>query len=468
MSDIRILFYTDFFSMVQPASGWSITRLIKMVHSKSNGLANVSFTLVNRHAKEGLQKLTSERLKDFEELWVFGFIEKAEPPFTLDSEEQDAVEAWMNHGGGVLITGDHSITRDPKKCLADHDTFFAHGRAIGDSIRRARQMRDWAGPPTACDVGSIEARDNFNTEEGDDPDALDSLLFDLDSTPQRLLKEPIMHPLFIDGAGGRIRTFPDHQHEGKLSRLEQLDGEWPKGSAPPIIVARGIDKRFPEKPRIYDLVSAWDGTKVGVGRIVADSSFHHYIDSNLKGLNAIDCCGNPLPGSDLDRIAQYYWNLVYWLAPMARKREIKRDLLFRAAFHPDVMEIWGTEASQLGITARFALHSQFGRSNLEMVFSTHAEEQGDLLNQVLSWLLLQRPSGEFAGIEPQLVLGSIIQTVHDFMEANKWYDPAWIQELPSAESFINRGLQLLKTSVPETDQILEKLGPLFVDVSNQS
>lgn len=456
MSDIRILFYTDLSFMVQPVGDWSISRLRQLVDFKSNGLANISFELLNRHAPEGLQKLTSDRLKDFDELWVFGFIELAEPPFTLDPEEQDAVQHWMNDGGGVLITGDHSITRDDRQCAADHDTFFAHGRAIGDSIRRARQMRDWAGPPTACSDTSIETRDNFNTEEGEDPDRLDSLLLDIDSSPQRLLKEPTTHPLFMDGAGGRIKRLPDHQHEGKLTRLEQLNEEWPEGSPLPTIVARGIDKRFPEKPRIYDLVSAWDGTKVGVGRIVADSSFHHYLNSNLKGLNALDCCGHPLPGTDLDQLAQYYLNLVYWLAPTHRRTEIKLNLLLLAAFHPDVLEIRGTGTRQLGTTGRFALQAQFGESNLEMVFSTDDEEGAGFLDQLVSWILLGRPAEQFARIESRVVLGSIIQGVHQFMDANKWYDPAWIREIPRVESFIDTGLQSLKTTVPEVEPILAK------------
>ena len=252
MNNIRILFYTDFSFMANPASDWSISRLIDLVSSKSQGLAEVSFTLLNRHAGGNLNRLDHDRLKDFDELWVFGFIELTSAPLSLDPDEITALSKWMNEGGGVLITGDHSITREKGECRVDHQTFFAHGRALGENIPLAGLMRDWEGPPTACTNVELVYRNNFNTHEGDDPHALDSLPLQSDSKAQLLLPEATTHPLFSrhlpNDPSARIRKFPDHQHEGRLIRGQELQDKWPVGFPLPEVVARGIDKRFPEQP----------------------------------------------------------------------------------------------------------------------------------------------------------------------------------------------------------------------------
>lgn len=36
-------------------------------------------------------------------------------------------------------------------------------------------------------------------------------------------------------------------------------------------------------PNDINILSVYDGHKVGVGRVVTDSSFHHYLDLNITG-----------------------------------------------------------------------------------------------------------------------------------------------------------------------------------------
>ncbi|HXT88003.1 MAG TPA: hypothetical protein VN714_01985, partial [Trebonia sp.] len=66
-------------------------------------------------------------------------------------------------------------------------------------------------------------------------------------------------------------------HEGALAFPSSYPTpEWPSGpfgQPTPEVVARGTDKRF---AATYDLVSAYDGSMASVGRIVADSTWHHY------------------------------------------------------------------------------------------------------------------------------------------------------------------------------------------------
>ncbi len=159
-------------------------------------MQDVSFRLLYRNPVGDIQRLDYGLLKDFEEIWIFGFNALTYPPYILDAGEIEAVSEWMNKHGGVLITGDHSITEDDAECAANHRTFSARGRSIGDCIPRARQMRCWEGSPTACDDVALSERDNHNTQEGDDPEQLDSLLLQSDEFPQTLLPEPQIHPLF--------------------------------------------------------------------------------------------------------------------------------------------------------------------------------------------------------------------------------------------------------------------------------
>ena len=72
------------------------------------------------------------------------------------------------------------------------------------------------------------------------------------------------------------------------------------------------------------LLCVYDGRPVGVGRVVTDSSFHHYLDLNLIG----DPCGStvdrtqgfgqayttPESGGVLADLAAFYVNTVVWLA----------------------------------------------------------------------------------------------------------------------------------------------------------
>jgi hypothetical protein len=464
METIAILLYTDFpWIAANPDAIWSVDRLLSFTVLKTKGIANVSFKVLLRDSTN-LKRLDATLLKDYQQLWLFGFIDRLDEPFGLSPEELQDVSEWMNKGGGVLVTGDHSISRRTNECHTDHRDFKAHGRALGSKILRAGQLRDWEGPPTACDNLDLPLRDNFNTQEGDDPNALDEMLLQSDGLPQTLLDEPVMHPLFFwhvrDGRRIPITRFPDHQHEGKLVRLEKLDDEWPEGSPKPVVAARGRDKRFPKKPRVYDLVIAYDGFPADVGRIVADSSFHHYLKPNLVGLNGTDCCGNPIPDSDLDQIAQYYGNLALWLTPKSVQRDIKLGLLSRAALHPDVLEIWGTSKGQLSDTANQSLQREVGVSNLSRLFSPSFDrEKVDTLDAFLGWIFLGENSDKFAQADRRIILGSIVEAFHIFLESEADYIPPWLKELREPEYFVVKGLELAKAETSGVDKILALVQP---------
>jgi hypothetical protein len=184
---------------------------------------------------------------------------------------------------------------------------------------------------------------------------------------------------------------------------------------------------------------------------------------NLVGLNGIDCCGNPIAGTDLDQIAQYYGNLALWLAPEAVRHQMKLDLVWRAIAHPDVLEVWGTGMRQLAEAAVRVLQREVGISNLIRLFSssTHEEPRNEL-DEFLSWMFLREDSSKFGPVDPYLVLGSTVKAFHDFLEKNKIYDPGLLPKRPRSENLILEGLELARSAgVAGIEHLIDKLRPIF-------
>jgi len=331
---IRILFYTDYDEMTdQSCAAFGLSELRKLILFKTAplcGIFTVEMSSINRHRDlttgeivKGANKLTKNLLDQFDEIWFFGFLQTNTLETSeneLNNDEVSNLRAWMDAGGGVFLTGDHSIP-DVRLCdddqrNQDHQTYLNIGRALGHRIPRAGQLRVWKGPPTSVARGlPLAQRDNFNTLVGDVKDLDEADFLQTDETAQELIfPGKIPHKLFwlffnADQSIIPVTKFPDHMHEGKLRVPEVLDGDWPVASPTPSVVAFGRDNRPFKEKRIHPLVSAYDGHQVAgrgqtqpLGRIVADSSFHHYVNINLLGFKR-DICGNPLPSSPLDEIA---------------------------------------------------------------------------------------------------------------------------------------------------------------------
>jgi hypothetical protein len=136
------------------------------------------------------------------------------------------------------------------------------------------------------------------------------------------------HPLFYYKPGQFIEVFPDHQHEGAL-RMPEIDAEvWPCGlngqpQPLPHVVARGINQRTSER---IDLIAAYHGDRAGVGRAVADSTWHHYFNINLSGFPRV-----PPEDSPADQIGQFYANLAVWLSPRGVRRKMAHAIFWELA-----------------------------------------------------------------------------------------------------------------------------------------
>jgi hypothetical protein len=302
----------------------------------------------------------------YDEVWLFGiastfhggvaspFPNRAADPARypadrLGDAELNALTAHMNRGGGVFATGDHSTL----------------GRALCGSIDRVRNMRHWEDFG-AGEVSMTGARRNDSNEIGHDPgsqfsDQSDDIPQRLDlklySTPVGVLREArYPHPVMCSRLG-RIDVFPDHPHEGECREPASLSGSCRDGSpeypssatASPEVVATG---RVPAGNRAsigngaflksatqahsFGVVSTYDGHRVDRGRVVCDSTWHHFVNVNLigvvEGAGFDDFAGTPGTHASkhdgflsspsgraaFDKIREYYVNVGVWIAPKER------------------------------------------------------------------------------------------------------------------------------------------------------
>ena len=161
-----------------------------------------------------------------------------------------------------------------------------------------------------------------------------------------------VHELFC-GRTRPITVFPDHMHEGQLILPNRfLTSVWPQrteGQPRPEVVARGTDKR---NGRVYDLVMAYEGSSAGAGRIVADSTWHHDFNVNLKGF--------PGGGYVLAALAQFYANLAVWLSPPAKRWQIACWLRWKLVHNPNVLMTYGNSRMALGRVAAGVLRKTAG------------------------------------------------------------------------------------------------------------
>jgi hypothetical protein len=179
--------------------------------------------------------------------------------------------------------------------------------------------------------------------------------FQSDAVPQQLILrtfneegKPALggkpHPLFFYRQDRVIQVFPDHRHEGAVVIPKDFDQSvWRKNEKEdfqprPRVVAYGLDKR---NGRRLKLVAAYDGDRVGAGRIVADSTWHHYFNINLENFQ------HPATeDSAADQIGQFYGNLALWLSSLEKRYEMADAMVRWLAQRPDVSEEVGPVPSK--------------------------------------------------------------------------------------------------------------------------
>ena len=364
---IKILLYTDDPNVISQGTNLlGLSSMIDRLKAHPPAFADLSVKWVSRssdsqhHADNKLNVVMAREIEEtnepFDEIWFFGLhqanterfslgVFRGGPESELDAQEVEALEKWMkiengSGGGGVLMTGDHNNPAPPNLLQSTNGRvaqtvetpeLLGLGRALGCWVPRAGALRKWEGPP------SSQSDQNLST--------LASTEFQTDRVPQGLIHERVNdagepdpqgqpHPLFFYQPRTFINVFPDHRHEGKLV-IPDLSNEdvWPTGPTgqpKPCVVASGTDARDGKR---INLVTAYDGDRAGVGRIVADSSWHHYVNMNLMGFP------HPAPAnSNSDKIGQFYGNLAVWLAPKHKRRQMAQAMYLELGDFTQLME----------------------------------------------------------------------------------------------------------------------------------
>jgi hypothetical protein len=319
---------------------------------------------------------TTTDLSSYDVIWLFGYegdndgtILSGTGP--ISDAELAAIATFMDNGGGVFATGDHS----------------GMGSFMCGQIPRVRSMRLWwaqasdrpAGTPATAvnSQGQTIPAVNWpgrssgtagraDTLQQNPSDTTTLFQFDdqSDDIPQPLsFPGDVVHPI-LEGPQGPLGRWPDHMHEGEVvvpadvtatvtfngTPFTEYPGTTPSHGFQPVphIIATGAivgghgtqvegsqceQTNFttddtPSVARPLGVLCAYDGHAVGAGRVVTDSSFHHFLDLNLIG----DPCGAtadrqagfgpsytpPAAGSVLADLQAVYVNTVAWLARVDR------------------------------------------------------------------------------------------------------------------------------------------------------
>jgi hypothetical protein len=373
--NIRVLIYTDDHKVNDTEDKpFGIGLLRKFLDAHQPAFGKVTLVRKNRnsepcpgnHAVNTLTQLLTDG-DGFDQVWFFGLhladltevvcnntTNAGAPESELTQPEVDFLRNEWMLTGGVFVTGDHSVPKPQKPVSSTLQSRLSLGRALAHRVPRARQLRTWDGGPV-----NDNPRLSYNTLEPDcgkdinDDDSLEG-----DTKPQNIILprydlsgdlDPSGKPhyLFMDDKC-EITVFPDHMHEGELLDPQKIpfDKDWPVGGPKPLVVAVGTDKRT---AKTYNLVTAYGGhnSDPKAGRIVADSTWHHYFNMNLTGLQA-----DMSPGSAADRIGQYYGNLAVWLSSREKRQKMANAMFWWLYTRPRLMEEASSESLDVGIVAR--------------------------------------------------------------------------------------------------------------------
>jgi hypothetical protein len=313
-------------------------------------------------------------IKYYDQVWLFGHhAKRASDAIKKDSAELKVLTDFMNAGGGVFATGDH---RDL-------------GAAMCGELPRVRNMRKWlfheADIPQGLKAPDLDDQTRIDTlREGFDS----GYQFDdqSDYVPQeiypkfKISKSCSPEPHHLLGYGrAAIKVLPDHMHEGECIVPTDLKTSYQSGGKkfdefppltgsedrlPPETVAVAVsaggyfsaeNNVYPAEPRSYKVIVAYDGHLVdkvvddkreasGIGRVVVDASFHHFLNINLNGagsdnpqkLGLYDSYGNPT--QEYRMIKRYYRNILTWLCPPGVKLSYYKNLLLGLRYMSPLIE----------------------------------------------------------------------------------------------------------------------------------
>ena len=291
MKPVRILLQT---TIPQTEDDWSIERFSLL----RNHLASINnqsrYEVIARDRETDSQGndvvLSVLDTTDFDQLWLFA----VDTGNGLSVADCEGITRFRQRGGGMLTTRDHEDLGSSLCTLGGvgRAHFFHSQHQDPDETRRVRDDQD---------TDSISWPNYHSGNNGD---------------YQRIEAVKPVHELLVnrDNDSGVIEYFPAHPHEGSVGV--------PAGEEHARVIAIGTSQ---VTRRPFNLIvafeSALDRNGNTLGRAVAESSFHHFVDYNWD-INA-GCPSFVLeaPGNQVERepeklndVKRYVENLARWLA----------------------------------------------------------------------------------------------------------------------------------------------------------
>jgi hypothetical protein len=264
---------------------WNIDRF-SLLRDHLASLGRYKVTTRNREANaEGDDQLLSVLdTTDVDELWLFA----VDTGDGLSKADCEGITRFHQRGGGILATRDHEDLGSSLCTLGGvgRAHFFHTQHQEPDESRRARDDQ----------ANTTISWPNYHSGANGDY--------------QRVTAVEPVHELM-----GGIEYFPAHPHEGSVGVPEDEDRAR--------VIATGVSQAT---GREFNLVVAFEcrddrhGNRLG--RAVAESSFHHFVDYNWDTSKGGPTFLYEAPGDEIHRhperlsdIKNYVTNLARWLAP---------------------------------------------------------------------------------------------------------------------------------------------------------
>lgn len=294
---IRILLQT---TIPTTEDDWSIARfslLSDYLASLKDEDGNKRFEVTKRDREEDTDGndpvLSSLSQSDFDELWLFAL----DTGGGLSQKDCAGITAFHQQGKGIFTTRDH---QDMGVCMC--------GLGSLGALHYFQSKQQHPDEDERC-IDDIYTKTiswpNYHSGRNGDYQVI---------TPTEPLHELLKNP---NSPSGRIELFPAHPHEGAV-------GVSPEDKHARVI-ARG---KSLVSSRPFNLVVAVESTQDEhgnqLGRVVAQSTFHHFVDYNWDIEQGCPSFVEELPGNGMKENSQaladiktYVRNLALWLAPVA-------------------------------------------------------------------------------------------------------------------------------------------------------
>jgi hypothetical protein len=343
---VRVLLYADGSVRFNGGPFLGLKYVTTLLESHAYSYVDFDVSSTHRNGSDpsasiaGAKRLTDlDIMNKYDEIWFFGI--NSTP--NLTPGEVTLLDQFMAapKSGGVLVTGDHASL----------------GRGIAGQITRAGQMRKYPAPDAAPPGWNTTLEDgpdpgntyDFNDQSDDKPQTIRYKRYSL-GAPLAFVRRHRPHPVLC-GPDGPIDVLPDHQHEGEAiaPTLAVGDPKWPAKFGHqeyPEVIAWGRikDPAASQHGKEIGVISAYNGHNVDVGRIVSDSTWHHWFDINLTGIAAPP---SPYAGFDdtlagqvaLKKIDAYFLNCAVWLAPPDRQNAMRNAAWWSILWTDRVVEL---------------------------------------------------------------------------------------------------------------------------------